>query len=142
MKHTLSLVTSFLFALFSFAQPQLPPDILKFPLLLDPRIRTGTLDNGLKYFIMQNKKPEHRMELRLVVNAGSTMEEDDQSGLAHFVEHMAFNGTKNFKKNELIDYLESIGTKFGPHLNAYTSFDDTVYMMQVPTDSDFRSQRN
>ena len=102
---------------------------------LDPKIRTGMLPNGMKYYVRYNAKPEKRAELRLAVNAGSTAENDDQQGLAHFTEHMAFNGTKNFKKNELVDYLESVGTKFGAHLNAYTSFDETVYMIQVPTDS-------
>lgn len=108
---------------------------LHLPIPLDPNVRTGTLENGLKYYIRHNEKPDNRVELRMAVNTGSTMEDDDQRGLAHFVEHMAFNGSKNFAKNELIDYLESIGTKFGPHLNAYTSFDETVYMMQVPTDN-------
>lgn len=103
---------------------------------LDPKTRTGTLPNGVKYFIRHNAKPEKRAELRLAVNAGSIMENDNQQGLAHFVEHMAFNGTKNFKKNELVDYLEGIGTKFGPDLNAYTSFDETVYMLQIPTDKE------
>jgi zinc protease len=103
---------------------------------LDPKTRTGTLPNGMKYYIKYNAKPEKRAELRLAVNAGSTMENDDQQGLAHFVEHMAFNGTKNFKKNDLINYLEGIGTKFGPDLNAYTSFDETVYMLQIPTDKE------
>ncbi len=88
----------------------------------------------MSYYIEKNTKPENRAELRLAVNAGSTMENDDQQGLAHFVEHMAFNGSKNFKKNDLVNYLESIGTKFGPDLNAYTSFDETVYMLQIPTD--------
>ncbi len=118
----------------SFAQ-ELPEAELQRTLELFPNVRTGKLPNGLTYYIMQNKKPENRMELRLAVNAGSTSEDHEQEGLAHFVEHMAFNGTAHFKKNELVDYLESIGTKFGPHLNAYTSFDETVYMMQVPTDS-------
>eukprot|EP01036_Dinobryon_divergens_P013696 gene13696-18480_t len=103
---------------------------------VDSSIRTGVLPNGMKYFVRRNVKPENRMELRLAVNVGSTMETEGQQGLAHFVEHMCFNGTKNFKKSELVDYLESIGTKFGPHLNAYTSFDETVYMLQVPTDKE------
>ncbi len=110
------------------------PDLNK-TLPLDAKVRTGILPNGIKYYVRYNSKPEKRAELRLAVNAGSTAENDDQQGLAHFTEHMAFNGTKNFKKNELIDYLESVGTKFGAHLNAYTSFDETVYMIQVPTDS-------
>ncbi len=101
---------------------------------LDTRVKTGELSNGMKYYIMQNKKPEKRAELRLVVNAGSVCEDDDQKGLAHFCEHMAFNGTKNFPRQELIDYIQSIGMQFGADLNAYTSFDQTVYMLQVPTD--------
>ena len=102
---------------------------------VDPNIKIGKLENGLTYYIRVNKKPEDRAVLRLVVNAGSILEDNDQLGLAHFVEHMGFNGTKNFKKHELIDYLESIGMKFGPEVNAYTSFDQTVYMLDVPTDS-------
>ncbi|MCF7797264.1 MAG: insulinase family protein [Lentisphaeria bacterium] len=102
---------------------------------VDPAVRTGQLPNGLHYYIRYNPKPEHRAELRLAVNAGSILENDDQQGLAHFVEHMAFNGSENFEKQALVDYLESIGMRFGPDLNAYTSFDETVYMLQVPTDS-------
>lgn len=105
------------------------------PLPTDPAITIGTLDNGLTYYIRENRKPEKRAELRLVVNAGSILEDDRQQGLAHFVEHMAFNGTENFERQELVDYLESIGMRFGPDLNAYTSFDETVYMLQIPTDS-------
>lgn len=101
---------------------------------IDSDIRMGTLDNGLKYYIKKNTKPENRAELRLAVNAGAMQEDDDQQGLAHFVEHMAFNGSTNFKKSELVDYLETVGTRFGPDLNAYTSFDETVYMLQVRTD--------
>jgi zinc protease len=100
----------------------------------DPQITIGTFPNGLKYYIRTNKKPEGRAELRLVVNAGSILEEDDQQGLAHFVEHMAFNGTKHFAKQEIVAFMESIGMRFGPSLNAFTSFDETVYMLQVPTD--------
>lgn len=102
---------------------------------LDPKINTGVLENGLKYFIRVNQKPEKRAELRLVVNAGSVLENNDQQGIAHLVEHMGFNGTEHFAKQELVDYVESIGMGFGPHLNAYTSFDETVYMLRVPTDS-------
>ncbi|MBS1651718.1 MAG: insulinase family protein [Bacteroidetes bacterium] len=101
---------------------------------IDAKVRYGTLPNGMKYFIRHNAKPEKRAELRLAVNSGATNESDEQQGLAHFVEHMAFNGSKNFKKNDLVNYLEGIGTKFGPDLNAYTSFDETVYMLQIPTD--------
>jgi len=101
----------------------------------DPAIVSGVLPNGLQYFIRRNTRPEGRAELRLVVNAGSVLEDDDQLGLAHFVEHMAFNGSRHFAKQELIHYLESIGMRFGADLNAYTSFDQTVYQLQVPTDS-------
>ena len=105
------------------------------PLPVDPKLIQGQLDNGLKYFIKVNGKPEKRAELRLVVNAGSIMEDEDQRGLAHLLEHMAFNGTTDFPKQDLVNYLEGIGMRFGPDLNAYTSFDETVYMLQVPTDS-------
>ncbi len=101
---------------------------------VDPSVKMGKLDNGLVYYIKQNKKPEKRVELRLVVNAGSILENDDQLGLAHFMEHMNFNGTKTFPKNELIDFLQKTGVKFGADINAYTSFDETVYMLQLPTD--------
>src|SRR6218665_643355 len=100
----------------------------------DAKVKTGKLKNGLTYFIRENKKPENRVELRLVVNAGYINEDDDQQGLAHMTEHMAFNGTKNFKKNEIISYLQDIGVGFGSDLNAYTSFDETVYMLPIPTD--------
>lgn len=99
-----------------------------------PEIKTGKLSNGLTYYIRKNSKPENKVELRLVVNAGSIQEDDDQQGLAHFTEHMCFNGTKNFKKNELVSFLQSIGVEFGADLNAYTSFDETVYILPIPTD--------
>jgi len=101
---------------------------------LDPAVKTGKLSNGLTFYLRQNPKPEKRLELRLAINAGSICESDIQQGLAHFCEHMCFNGTANFKKNELVDALESIGVKFGADLNAYTSFDETVYMLQIPSD--------
>jgi zinc protease len=104
------------------------------PLAVDPDVRIGKLDNGLVYYIRYNKKPEKRVELRLAVNAGSILERDDQQGLAHFMEHMNFNGTKTFPHNELIDFLQKTGVKFGADINAYTSFDETVYMLQLPTD--------
>ena len=109
-------------------------DNLTDPIPVDPAVRSGVLSNGMCYYLRKNQKPEHRAELRLAVKAGSMQEDEDQLGLAHFVEHMAFNGSENFTKNELIDYLESVGTRFGPDLNAYTSFDETVYMLQVRTD--------
>lgn len=102
---------------------------------VDQNIRIGKLDNGLTYYIRKNTKPEKRVEMRLAVKAGSVLENDDQQGLAHFVEHMAFNGTRNFAKNDLIKYLQSVGVQFGPEVNAYTSFDETIYMLTLPTDS-------
>ncbi len=110
------------------------PDLNQ-PLPIDPAVRTGQLENGLRYMIRHNSEPEQRAQIRLVVDAGSVLEDDDQRGLAHFLEHMAFNGTEHFEKQELIAYMESIGMRFGAHVNAYTSFDETVYMLQIPTDS-------
>lgn len=109
--------------------------LLKQKLPLDKKIIKGKLSNGLTYYIRQNTQPENRAELHLVVNAGSILEDEDQQGLAHFCEHMSFNGTRHFQKQELVNYLESIGMRFGPDINAYTSFDETVYMLHVPTDS-------
>jgi zinc protease len=101
----------------------------------DPNVRIGKLPNGLTYYIRKNAEPKNRAELRLVVKAGSILENKQQLGLAHFTEHMSFNGTKNFKKQELVDFLEKSGVNFGADLNAYTSFDETVYQLQLPTDS-------
>jgi len=100
----------------------------------DPQITVGKFANGIRYYIRANKKPEKRAELRLVIKAGSILEDDDQQGMAHLVEHMAFNGTKNFPKNKTIEFMESLGMRFGADVNAYTSFDETVYMLTVPTD--------
>ena len=108
---------------------------------IDPNVRTGKLENGLTYYIRNNGKPEDKVILRLAVNAGSILEDDDQLGLAHFMEHMNFNGTKNFKKNDLVDYLQSIGVKFGQHLNAYTSFDETVYILPIPSDNEEKLEK-
>jgi zinc protease len=102
---------------------------------VDPKVSKGVLENGMTYYVRSNSEPQNRAELMLVVKAGSIDEDDDQLGLAHFAEHMAFNGTKNFPKKELINYFESIGMQFGPEINAYTSFDETVYMLKVPLDS-------
>ncbi len=101
----------------------------------DPRITTGTLPNGLRYYIRANAQPQNRAELRLVVNAGSVLEDDDQRGLAHFVEHMAFNGTTHFPGRDVVIFLQSLGMRFGAHVNAHTSYDETVYQLQVPTDN-------
>jgi zinc protease len=101
----------------------------------DPAVATGTLPNGLEYFIRKNGKPEKRVLLRLAVQAGSVDEADDQQGLAHFLEHMAFNGSRHFKPGELVATFEKTGSRLGPHVNAYTGFDETVYMFELPTDS-------
>src|SRR6185436_10116150 len=101
---------------------------------VDTQITQGTLPNGLRYYVRANRKPEKRAELRLVVKAGSVLEQDDQQGLAHFAEHMAFNGTQHFPKNALVAFIESLGMRFGADLNASTSFDETIYMLQVPTE--------
>jgi zinc protease len=105
------------------------------PIPPDPAIRIGRFENGFTYYIKQNKKPEQRIEMRLVINAGSICETDDEQGLAHFCEHMCFNGTKNFPSNKMVDTLEEMGVKFGEGVNAYTSFDQTIYMLKIPTDS-------
>lgn len=129
MKITKIAIALFVMPLAAFAQIDLNAKIPN-----DPDVRTGKLENGLTYYIRKNAKPEKKVDLRLVINAGSILETDKQVGLAHFMEHMVFNGTKNFPKNALIDYLQSIGVKFGQHLNAYTSFDETVYFLPIPSD--------
>lgn len=101
----------------------------------DPDVKIGKLSNGLTYYIRKNAEPRNRAVLYMALKAGSLMETDAQQGLAHFTEHMAFNGTKDFPKNELINYLQKAGVKFGADLNAYTSFDQTVYQLPIPTDS-------
>src|SRR5438552_7086572 len=110
----------------------------KFPLNatlpLASDIKTGALSNGLKFYIRKNGRPEKRVSLRLAVKAGSLEEHDDQLGLAHLIEHMAFNGSEHFKPGELVSYFESTGARLGPHVNAYTSFDETVYMLDLPSD--------
>ena len=105
------------------------------PIPTDPAVITGRLPNGLTYYVRVNRKPEKRAELRLVVNAGSVLEDGTQRGLAHLVEHMAFDGTTHFPRQRLIGYLESTGVRFGADLNAETGFDETVYQLTVPTDS-------
>jgi len=104
------------------------------PLAYDAAVTSGALDNGLSWHVLRNPEPANRIYLRLAVRAGSAMEDDDQKGVAHLIEHMAFNGTEHFAKNELVDYFETIGMVFGPEVNAYTSFDETVYMLEIPAD--------
>lgn len=115
-------------------QPAAPALNLNDQIPLDSAVRTGTLPNGLQYFIRQNPRPEKRLSLRLAIKAGSLFEADDQQGLAHLIEHMAFNGSAHFKPGELVSYFESAGARLGPHVNAYTSFDETVYMLDLPSD--------
>ncbi len=126
------LVLFFLSLFFTgFSQNFNPNDALP----LDKAVHYGKLDNGLTYYVRHNDKPENRAYLQLVVNAGSVLEDENQRGLAHMCEHMAFNGTKNFPKHKLIEFLESLGMRFGADLNAYTGFDETVYMIEIPLDS-------
>jgi len=133
MKKSVQLIFVSLLLLTPFTLLRGQEDVTKV-LPQDSAVVTGTLENGLKYYIRQNNKPEQRIEFRLVVNAGSILEDDDQQGLAHFLEHMAFNGTKHFDKNDLVGFLEKSGVNFGADLNAYTGFDETVYMFQIPSD--------
>ncbi len=135
----MSLHRLFFFALLSMLLPlvtsaQTPSTDLNTPLPFDPNVRTGKLPNGLTYYIRHNGKPEHRAELRLAVHAGSVLEDDDQQGLAHLNEHMSFNGTVKYPHNTLESFLEEHGARFGADLNAYTSFDETVYKESLPTD--------
>ncbi len=118
-----------------FATPTLAQTDLSKPIPFDPNVKKGKLANGLTYYIRKNVEPKDRAELRLAIKAGSILETDEQQGLAHFMEHMNFNGTKNFPKNELVDFLQKSGVRFGADLNAYTGFDETVYMLPIPTDS-------
>src|SRR4051812_4805092 len=119
--------------------PAVTTNVLEAPLSqtvpVDPLITVGTLRNGLRYYVRRNTQPQHRAELRLVVNAGSVLEDDDQRGLAHFVEHMSFNGTQHFPQQAVAGFMQSLGMRFGAHVNAHTSFDETVYELQVPTDN-------
>ncbi len=101
---------------------------------LDPNVKTGKLANGFTYFIRKNTEPKNRATLYLANKVGSILENDDQQGLAHFMEHMSFNGTKSYPKNDLVNYLQKAGVRFGADLNAYTSFDETVYQLPIPTD--------
>lgn len=112
--------------------PTFPDDAV--PIAEDPEITIGVLDNGLTYYVRRNTRPGIRAQLRLAVKAGSAVEDSDQTGAAHFVEHMLFNGTEDFPANELIKVLERFGSQFGPDINAFTSYDQTVYELEVPTD--------
>ena len=98
----------------------------------DPSVAFGVLDNGIRYVIMPNAEPPKRLSMRLYVDAGSLMETDEQQGLAHFIEHMAFNGTKNFPAGEMVEYFQRLGMSFGGDTNAHTSFKETVYKLELP----------
>src|SRR5262252_4854697 len=128
---SLALRPSVLSAIGAAQTPKFP---LNATLPLAPDIKTGTLPNGLKYYIRKNGRPAKRVSLRLAVKAGSLEEHDDQLGLAHFIEHMAFNGSEHFKSGEIVSYFERVGARLGPHVNASTSFDETIYMLELPTD--------
>ena len=104
------------------------------PIAIDRVTTTGTLDNGIEYFIRENTAPGGRAQLRLVVKAGSAYEGDGQAGVAHYLEHMMFNGTESFPANDLVQVLQRFGAEFGPDINAYTSYEETVYMLELPTD--------
>ncbi len=130
MLKNLSAIAFALVALFVAGNGRAQDLNMKLP--LDSAIKTGTLSNGLTYYIRKNTTPENKAELRLVTNAGSILEDDNQQGLAHLTEHMAFNGTRHFEKNELVDVLQKMGVQFGADLNAYTGFDETVYILPVP----------
>ena len=136
----LILLSSAVIAAVGFAgaqQPAIPVAVQRATLEqvvpVDPLITVGTLPNGFRYYIRENRQPQARAELRLVVNAGSVLEDEDQRGLAHFVEHMAFNGTLHFPRAEVGGFMQSLGMRFGAHVNAHTSFDETVYQLQIPT---------
>jgi zinc protease len=135
------ILTLMLLRLGPVAGQEKPPDNLAFTAPLDqavptdPRITVGYLPNGLRYYVRANGRPFRRAELRLVVRVGSVVEDADQLGIAHFLEHMAFNGSEHFPKQELVNFMESMGMRLGPGVNADTSFDETVFMLHVPTDS-------
>src|SRR6201996_4598755 len=120
------LVAALVAGSFSTIQAQILP--------LDPAVRTGKLPNGFTYYIRHNEEPKNRVIFYLANKVGSVLENEDQRGLAHFMEHMSFNGTKHFPKNELVDYLQKSGVRFGAYLNAYTSFDETVYQLPIASD--------
>src|SRR5436309_3488361 len=120
-------------------QPVVTTNVLEAPIgqavPVDPLITVRTLPNGLRYYVRANAQPQHRAELRLVVNAGSLLEDEDQRGLAHFVEHMSFNGTLHFPRQAIAGFMQSLGMRFGAHVNAHTSFEETVYELQIPADN-------
>ncbi len=132
---SLLVCTMMLFASTIFAGDIMSGKKMTDPIQNDPSVMTGKFSNGLTYYIKENKEPENRAMFQIFINAGSLDEEDSQWGLAHFIEHMCFNGTKSFPKNDLIGYFESIGMEFGADLNASTWYDQTKYLIELPTDN-------
>ena len=132
-KHPLSIAFMLSIGLFCETSHARNVNPLYAPIPVDDKLIKGQLDNGLNYYILPNKTPEKKVELRLIVKAGSLNERDDEQGLAHFMEHMAFNGTAHFPKHELTNQLEQMGVQFGADLNAYTGFNETVYILPIPT---------
>ncbi|SDT35369.1 zinc protease [Mucilaginibacter mallensis] len=131
VRHIILLALIFLFSINGDCQ-QVKKESSVLP--LDPMVRTGKLPNGFMYYIRHNEEPKNRVMMYLVNKVGSVLEDEDQRGLAHFMEHMSFNGTKHFPHNELVDYLQKAGVRFGADINAYTSFDETVYELPIPSD--------
>ncbi len=140
-RHTAGKLTLLSIFILSALQLFAQPFDLNSKIPFDSTVSKGVLANGLTYYVKSNSTPKNRAELMMVVSAGSVEEDNDQQGLAHFCEHMSFNGTKNFPKNDLVKYFESIGMEFGPEINAYTGFDQTVYMLKVPLDKSEYTQK-
>lgn len=133
-KIALSVLAIFLFVSSAFANTMIDGKSADDKLPVDPKVKIGKLDNGLTYYIRENSEPENRAEMQIVIKAGSILETDAQAGLAHFLEHMCFNGTKNFPKDSLVSFLEATGMRFGADVNANTGFDRTYYMLTIPLD--------
>ena len=129
MKKTLKFLALAIVSLFVMpAMTALAQEMPQMPQLpLDPQVRKGVLPNGLTYYIRHNEKPKGQADFYIAQKVGSILEEDHQRGLAHFLEHMCFNGSENFPGNGMISWLETVGVKFGQNLNAYTAIDETVY---------------
>ena len=134
MQNKLFLLCGMLLLIIASAFAALPPELASLPLEQDPDLLSGQLPNGLSYYIMRNAQPEHIAEMRLLVDVGSVNEDDDQRGLAHFTEHMVFNGTKNFDRAGIVNYLSSIGMGYYNGLNGGTTYDMTMYTFRIPTD--------
>ena len=135
MSYLSKVITGTLILMFTAVSIQASPGNDEKDVPIDPEVKKGQLENGLTYYIRHNEEPENRAEFYLFVDAGAVLEEPEQNGLAHFCEHMAFNGTKNFPDKKVLDYMESIGVKFGHNVNAFTSYDMTAYnLAQVPVE--------